>query len=138
MEFAHNNTSLEDNAKILSSWSLEWLTTYFLAAVILLIVIYGFQWSNKSKLPIVNKKRLLEFSDNRVKRNFAANGRRLLREGLEQFHGKPFRIQTDFSVTIILPPSYAQELRNLDNLDHVKAIAQVSYVCYLYNPQSQN
>lgn len=86
---------------------------------------YALRASNGSKLPIINDKRLFEFSDKRTKENFALNGHRLLREGLKKFNGKPFKVLTDFGYTTVLPPEYANEVRNIDNLDHVKSQAKV-------------
>jgi hypothetical protein len=86
---------------------------------------YALRSSNGSKLPIINDKRLREFSDKRTKQNFVLNGRRLLREGLKTFGSKPFKILTDFGYATILPPEYANEVRNIDSLSHVRAIAKV-------------
>jgi hypothetical protein len=86
---------------------------------------YTLRSSNGSKLPIINDKRLFEFSDKPTKQNFVLNGRRLLREGLKTFGGKPFKILTDFGYATILPPKYADEVRSIDSLSHVRAIAKV-------------
>jgi hypothetical protein len=101
--------------------SLVWL---FLSLVPFALF-YALRSSNGSKLPIINDKRLFEFSDKRTKQNFVLNGRRLLREGLKTFGGKPFKILTDFGYATILPPEYANEVRSIDSLSHVRAIAKV-------------
>ncbi|KAK9413738.1 putative Cytochrome P450 [Seiridium unicorne] len=79
----------------------------------------------RGKYPTLNDWRPFELSSTRVKKNFIANGRRLLRQGLKDFHGKPFRIITDHGPVLILPPSYTQELRNIDDLSHVRAISDI-------------
>lgn len=96
-----------------------------LPAVIFLVIFFNRRDPTRGLYPTLNDKRPFEFSDARVKRNFIVTGRQLLREGLNKFNGKPFRIITDHGPTVILPPSYIQELRNLDNLSHVRAIAEV-------------
>lgn len=121
----HNSSFVIDDTQPLGDWSL-WALTYSILAVIPFTLFYLLQASGGSNLPTLNSKRAFEFSDKRVKRNFRVNGRQLLREGLEKFNGQPFRILTDHGPTIILPPSYAQEIRNLGDLNHVKAIAKVS------------
>ncbi|KAK1762684.1 cytochrome P450 [Phialemonium atrogriseum] len=119
----HNSSFVVYDTQPLGHWSL-WALTYSILAVIPFTLFYLLQASGGSKLPTLNSKRAFEFFDKRVKRNFRVNGRQLLREGLEKFNGQPFRILTDHGPTIILPPSYAQEIRNLGDLNHVKAIAK--------------
>lgn len=96
-----------------------------LSAAILLVLLFSRNDPTRRMYPTLNERRPFELSDARLKKNFIINGRRLLREGLEKFQGGPFRILTDHGPTLIFPPSYTQELRNLDNLSHVLAIAQV-------------
>ena len=44
---------------------------------------------------------------------------------LKTFGGKPFKILTDFGYATVLPPEYANEVRSIDSLSHVRAIAKV-------------
>lgn len=59
-----------------------------------------------SKLPTINNKWLFEFSDRRLKQDFARNACQLLWQGLEKYGNKLFKILTDHGTTIILPPEY--------------------------------
>jgi hypothetical protein len=85
-----------------------------------------FATRRRESFPTLNDKNFLEFSDKRVKTNFVINGRKLLRDGLKRFKNQPFRVLTDHGPTLIFPPCFAQELRNMENLSHVKAVGSVS------------
>ncbi|ETS81536.1 hypothetical protein PFICI_06538 [Pestalotiopsis fici W106-1] len=98
---------------------------FFSTATAILLAIISSSRNSSSAFPTINGRRPFELSDARVKKNFIINGRQLLRNGLEKFNGKPFRILTDHGSTLIFSPAYTQELRNLDNLSHVRAIAQI-------------
>lgn len=103
--------------------SLVWL----LLGLVPFAFYYALQASRGTKLPILNSKTLFEFSDKRIKENFANNGRRILREGLKKFPGKPFKVLTDFGYATVLPPEYVNEVRNIDAMSHVRAIAKVYF-----------
>ncbi|KAL6231982.1 hypothetical protein BDW75DRAFT_233165 [Aspergillus navahoensis] len=95
------------------------------ALILLALTSFLFRRADNSHIPIINGKGRLEFSSKRIKDDFVVNGRRLLREGLERWGGKPFRVFTDFGPLVILAPEYAHELRIHENLNHVKAIAKI-------------
>ncbi|KAH6655942.1 cytochrome P450 [Truncatella angustata] len=101
------------------------LAVFCLPTFIFLVVFFYRNDPTRALYPTLNDRGPFEFSDVRSKKNFVLRGRQLLREGLDKFGGRPFRILTDHGPTVILPPSYIQELRNLDNLSHVRAIAQI-------------
>lgn len=100
---------------------LAWL----LLAAIPFILIYALQSASAGPLPVINDRGFFEFSETRTKHNFVHNGRALLREGLKRFPGKPFKVLADFGYITILPPTYANELRNNHDLSHASAIAKV-------------
>lgn len=102
--------------------------------LVFLTLFYVLRASSGSNLPIINDKSYFELSNKRSKQNFIQNGRRLLREGLNKFGGKPFKILTDFGYATVLPPEYANEVRNIDSLSHVRAIAKVCFACSDDNP----
>jgi len=101
--------------------SLQAIACLFLGSILFILL----RSSGRSQLPTINNKGRFEFSNKRIKKNFVLNGRRLLLEGLKKFNGKPFRMLTDFGPAIILPPEYANELRNIESLNHARAIAKV-------------
>jgi hypothetical protein len=115
-----------DSLAILSMWD-PGILTYFLSLLPFIFVGLSLKDWNASKLPTINNKRRFEFSDQRVKQSFVLNARKLLRQGLEKFGGKPFRMLTDHGPTIILSPEYAEEIRNIPELNHVQAIAKVNF-----------
>lgn len=118
MDFLMKDQSLSG----LAFWA---LAVSCLSATILLRMLSYPTDPTRRMYPTLNDRRPFELSDARVKKNFIVKGRQLLREGIDKFKGKPFRILTDHGPTLIFPPSYTQELRNLDGLSHVRAIAQV-------------
>lgn len=113
--------------KLVQSPSAHWhftIVAVFLGSI-LFSLLYILKGSSERKIPTINDKRAFEFSNERIKKNFALNGRQLLQEGLRKFSGKPFRILTDSGPIIILSPEYVHELRNDGNLNHAQAIAKV-------------
>ncbi|EXJ89073.1 hypothetical protein A1O3_02137 [Capronia epimyces CBS 606.96] len=116
---------MDDLQTLVARWASPKVLVGLVASVLLVIFFYqGRDPSLYSRLPTMNDKGFLEFSNSRVKRNFVINGRRLLREGLKKFPGRPFRILTDSGPFIILPPEYANEVRNISSLNHAQAIAK--------------
>jgi hypothetical protein len=80
------------------------------------------------KLPgvfFVNPKKFLEFSDSSRKTEFMKNAPQVVRLGREMAHGKPFRAITEFGDTIVLPASYAHEIRNEPNLSFARLVEEV-------------
>jgi len=104
---------------------------YLFLGLVLFTIFRLLESPKGSKLPTINDRGLLELTDKRVKQNFVLNGGQLLREGLEKFNGRPFKILTDRGPTIILSPQYTEEIRNNASLSHAKAIAKVCY----YSPR---
>ncbi|CAG2010039.1 unnamed protein product, partial [Fusarium graminearum] len=62
-----------------------------------------------------------ELSDVRAKRDFAFGARQLLEKGLNMSPDKPFRIMGDVGELHILPPKYAYEVRNNEQLSFTMA-----------------
>jgi hypothetical protein len=123
---------MDDFQVLFDHWYLH-VPICFLVSLIFLILVHHLQDSQGSKLPTINGKGFFELSDKRMKQNYVLNGRRLLREGLERFGGRPFRILTDHGPTTILSPDYAHEIRNNEGLDHVKAIAKVGLPVFYHD-----
>lgn len=83
------------------------------------------QTPDAQQLPLVTKRRFWEISDLRLKIDFYLNGRRTLEKALEELPGKPFQMIGDTGHVIILPPEYANEIRNSPHLDFSKVVAKV-------------
>lgn len=105
---------------------------YLPLAICLIIasVVFALSQLRPSRFPTINGKRPFEYSDQRVKQNYSKHAHELLQEGLTKYPGKPFRMIVDYGYVLIFPPEYAQELRNIEDLSHVTAIAQVGWPCY--------
>ncbi|KAH7055785.1 cytochrome P450 [Macrophomina phaseolina] len=82
------------------------------------------QTPDAQQLPLVTKRRFWEISDLRLKIDFYLNGRRTLEKALEELPGKPFQMIGDTGHVIILPPEYANEIRNSPHLDFSKVVAK--------------
>lgn len=115
---------LHDLALFLQHWHLQILVG--LVPSLLLFAFY--RHYETQKFPVINGPKMFEFSDKRVKREYMIRGRQLLREGLQKFGGRPFTIMTDHGYETIFGPQYIDELRNLEDVSHVKAIAKVGHV----------
>ncbi|CZS79478.1 unnamed protein product [Fusarium graminearum] len=73
------------------------------------------------RLPKLYGRKFGELSDVRAKRDFAFGARQLLEKGLKMSPDKPFRIMGDVGELHILPPKYAYEVRNNEQLSFTMA-----------------
>ncbi|KAK7418725.1 hypothetical protein QQX98_003743 [Neonectria punicea] len=83
--------------------------------------IWSIRWLKPSRFQLVNGKRLGELTNVRAKKEFMFGARQLIAKGLELAPGQPFRIMGDVGEIFILPPKYAYEIRNHDQLSFTKA-----------------
>ncbi|KAK7423219.1 hypothetical protein QQZ08_009115 [Neonectria magnoliae] len=83
--------------------------------------IWSIRWLKPSPFQLVNGKKLGEFTNVRAKKEFMFGARQLIAKGLELAPGRPFRIMGDVGEIFILPPKYAYEIRNHDQLSFTKA-----------------
>jgi len=112
---------LNDLALFLQHWHL-----HILVGLVRSLLLFAFyRHYDTHRLPVINGPRLFEFSDKRMKREYTIRGRQLLREGLQKFGGKPFNIMTDHGYETIFGPQYIDELRNLEDVSHARAIAKM-------------
>lgn len=94
------------------------------ASLFILVLVSLTFLQNKSKYPLVNgpswfQLRLFKQLD------FIQNGMEIFERSRKRFAGKPFRMLTEVGEVIVLPPSYAHDIRNEPGLSFGKAIAQV-------------
>ncbi|KAF4429604.1 gibberellin cluster-GA14-synthase [Fusarium austroafricanum] len=93
------------------SWALLTILMFMLCA----------KWLKPNPLHLVNGKRLGELTNVRAKRDFMLGARQLIAKGLEMTPDKPFRVIGDVGELFILPPKYAYEIRNHDQLSFTMA-----------------
>ncbi|GAO19702.1 hypothetical protein UVI_02064330 [Ustilaginoidea virens] len=74
-----------------------------------------------SALPLVNGKRWFELSNVRCRRNFIHRAGEMMRQQLDRSPRSPFRVLADVGEVLILPPEYAHEIRNNNQLSFTKA-----------------
>lgn len=94
------------------------------ATIIISAVLLGIH--QHGQYPLINPRGTFEFTQGRVKQHFVRNGRQLLEKGIAKYHGRPFRIMTDHGMMTVVHPKYTEELRNIPELNHARAIAKVS------------
>lgn len=76
-------------------------------------------------LPIVDEGQWWDVFNLQPKFNFYLDGRRGLEKAYEKACGKPFRMLGIGALVTILPPQYADEIRNDKNLDFSKVVSKV-------------
>lgn len=103
----------------------DWYLPLAVCALVGALVVVTVNQFRSGEFPSINDKQPFEYSDARVKQNYSKHAHELLLEGLNKYPGKPFRMIADYGYVLIFPPEYAQELRNIEALSHVTAIAQV-------------
>ncbi|KAG6040948.1 hypothetical protein E4U41_006539 [Claviceps citrina] len=92
-----------------------------LAAATIVALVYGFQWLKPSPFCLVNGTKFGELTKVRAKKEFLFGARQLIAKGLALAPGRPFRIMGDVGEILILPPKYAYEIRNHDQLSFTMA-----------------
>lgn len=96
------------------------LTTLTTTVILLLLaaVVSAHAKPSKTKgkhVPLLNPKRWYELSTARVRREYDADSWNMTRQGMEKYHGEPFRLLTGElhdSEAVVLPTRYAEELKN--------------------------
>ncbi|KAF2186179.1 cytochrome P450 [Zopfia rhizophila CBS 207.26] len=103
---------------------------YFFLMCLLFLIAYSLQDAGCTNFPIINEKRLLEFSDSRVKNEFVIHGRRMFETAVRSIPGRPFRIFSDSGLMTVLPPEYANEIRNDNRLSFGRHVAKLMMAQY--------
>ncbi|UQC90079.1 ent-kaurene oxidase [Colletotrichum lupini] len=75
------------------------------------------------KLPSVNPGRLFDFFNQKRKKGFLMNARRIMEDARTQFPGQPYRLMTDVGETVVIPPDLVHDIRNEPGLSFSKAFA---------------
>ncbi|KAI1877566.1 hypothetical protein JX265_003574 [Neoarthrinium moseri] len=79
-------------------------------------------WASKPwSFSLINGRKFWEITNARAKKDFMLRARSLIANGLQRYPGRPFRIMADVGEVLILPPKYAYEIRNHDDLSFTKA-----------------
>ncbi|PYH82697.1 cytochrome P450 [Aspergillus uvarum CBS 121591] len=108
---------------IASSWSYTvtlsalWIPTF----IAISLLWYGRLESPLAHVPLVStgKPSFWDIGHKKAKESFAANARKIVARGFQQVgNTKPFRVISDLGEMLVLPPSMADEVRNIDALSH--------------------
>lgn len=93
---------------------------------LLLFVLYslaGFQ--KRSKYPLVNPPKWFQPRVVAQIEFIQKSGRDIFEQSKKKFAGTPFRLLTEWGEAVILPTSFAQEIRNEESLNFGKALEMV-------------
>ncbi|KAE9574921.1 Cytochrome P450 monooygenase 1 [Colletotrichum fructicola] len=77
-----------------------------------------------TSLPILDQGKWWDVFNLKPKFSFYLDGRKALGRAIEQANGKPFRIVGPGRTLTVLPPPYAEDIRNDKRLDFGKVVAQ--------------
>ena len=90
------------------------------------LLLYSLSSPKATHLPLINPKKPFELTTDRVKKEWLAKAKDIIRKGVQQFPGKPFNvIAADVGLTTVLPSEYADEIRNSPDLSFVGFMAHV-------------
>ncbi|KAH7010968.1 cytochrome protein [Macrophomina phaseolina] len=103
----------------------------FLCALMGMAVLGYYYWASLPKaarLPLINPPKRFELTTGRVRKEWLVRARQIIQQGVERFPRKPFNmIGADVGLTTILPPEYANEIRNEPNLSFVAFMAHLFF-----------
>ncbi|KAM4067868.1 cytochrome p450 [Hirsutella rhossiliensis] len=92
-----------------------------LTTLAVILAVHLRQLLRPSHFPLINGKNTLELTNVRPKREFMLRAQEMIAKRLLQVPGQPFRVIADVGEVLILPPEYAQEIRNHDQLSFTQA-----------------
>ena len=96
-----------------------------LIAVILVFAASAAKIFRPSPFPLINGRNWFELTSIRQKKEFMAGAWDIVLKGLKHAAGKPFRVVADVGEVIILPPKYAYEIRNRQDMPSALATFKV-------------
>lgn len=79
---------------------------------LLAVIFYAASHKSESSIPLLNPKKPFELSDRRVKDDFVAKARDMVRCWFQTNPSKAMRMIGDAGEVTVLPPEMAQEIRN--------------------------
>lgn len=77
---------------------------------------------DSEKFPTINPQTGFEILGKARRQDYAQHSASYVSQGQQRFPGKPFKLMADFGELMVLPPSYAHEIRNEPNLIFMKAL----------------
>ncbi|KAK1712142.1 cytochrome P450 [Colletotrichum lupini] len=86
--------------------------------------------ASRGKRPLINPRRWFDISGKKRKIEYIPNCAKYIELGLKLFQGRPYRMATDMGEILILPATWAHEIRNDPNLslnEVLKADFHVGY-----------
>ncbi|KAK5629879.1 hypothetical protein RRF57_005594 [Xylaria bambusicola] len=96
------------------------------AAVVLFVYLLSVR--KATRLPLVNPNRTFEFSTSRVRKEWLTHAKQIIDTGLRRFPGRPFNMMAaDVGLTTVLPPRFANEIRNNPDLSFVEFMAHLFF-----------
>ncbi|KAI1296156.1 cytochrome P450 [Xylaria venustula] len=100
----------------------------YVGAAVLVVLIYLFSGPKSTRLPLANPNRTFEISTSRVRKEWLVNAKNVINTGLRRFPGRPFNMMAaDVGLTTVLPPHFANEIKNNTNLSFVEFMAHLFF-----------
>ncbi|KAF1362273.1 putative cytochrome P450 [Lizonia empirigonia] len=79
-----------------------------------------------AKVPLVTPKGFWDIGGKKARESFMANARAVVENGFKQVgEMKPFRVISETGEMVILPPSFAHDIRNFEELSHAEFMKEV-------------
>ncbi|KAI0164152.1 putative cytochrome P450 monooxygenase [Xylariaceae sp. FL1272] len=89
-----------------------------LTATLITAVIYSIWNWTRDDYVVINRRKWFELTDANATKRFLVHARAYLQTSHKTTPNKPFRVIADVGDTLVLPNSYADEVRNLRDLDN--------------------
>ncbi|KAI0014520.1 hypothetical protein F4780DRAFT_249838, partial [Xylariomycetidae sp. FL0641] len=100
---------------------------WYIAATVLVVLVTFTLSSSKSNLkniPLINPRPPLAFTDTEIKKTFRQSSQQLMDKARSLYPGRPYRMLTDLGEQLVLPPAFADEIRNEPKLSFTAGILQ--------------
>ncbi|KAI1330952.1 putative cytochrome P450 monooxygenase [Xylariaceae sp. FL0255] len=105
------------------------ISYYILPAILLLTVAYSY-WTRPADYKIINPRKWFELTDAKATKNFLVHAKDYIYTSYRTSPNKPFRVIADVGDTLILPNSYADEVRNLKDLDNDSVSRRLRFLTF--------
>lgn len=70
-----------------------------------------------TKFPVLNPKKSLELTSNRVTQDFIVDTKNILTSGRALYKDQPYRAYTDWGKVVVIPPKFLDALKSHKQLD---------------------
>lgn len=114
-------------ANITSPWEtpVPWVVTGLIVVICILGLLQEEDFPH-TDYPLQNPRKFWDITAWKSKWDFIFGVRKILEKRIAEAPNEPYRILTDFGDMTILPPDYANEIRNSDDLSFDRVVEKVT------------